>query len=66
MKLIQLCAKEISQVILERQYHSPVIRHTDKQSPWRGAVGDNKSFGGVNMKSKREINSSKASKPNHL
>jgi hypothetical protein len=34
--------------LLERELHYPTTNWTDKQSPWRASIGDNKSFGGVN------------------
>jgi hypothetical protein len=37
-----------NRLLSERQIHSPTLKYTDKQSPWRGSIGDNKSFGGVN------------------
>jgi len=39
----------IRQPIMERQFHFPVTKMIDKQSPWRGTPGDNKSFGGINL-----------------
>jgi hypothetical protein len=37
-------------VLSERQYHFSSTKYTDKQSPWRGSIGDNKSFGGISKK----------------
>lgn len=40
----------IRQTLVERELHFPTTAQTDKQSPWRSSIGDNKSFGGINKK----------------
>lgn len=40
----------IRQTLAERELHFPTTAQTDKQSPWRDSIGDNKSFGGIDKK----------------